>query len=219
MKISNSFRLDSIHKSHGRTTYGELSGGSSSTDFASSPSRSKLSSSSLEIYGDEAGVSCPTGLPGTANPVAKEYLESAPIPTSDAAEEGRRFRPSRLYRPLLLRRPDECDLRIFDWRSSLGPLGQLSELVRESWAPLRLSDGLDVLASSESSCGVRTAPYDDEPSAGDVRMRGVRDMKDPMRWARDGEGEGGFTESGESPRPSLSSALKSSWSQSQLPMG
>jgi hypothetical protein len=38
--------------------YGELSGGSSSVDLVSSPSKSKESSSSLVMYGDEAGVSC-----------------------------------------------------------------------------------------------------------------------------------------------------------------
>jgi hypothetical protein len=44
---------------------------------------------------------------------------------------------------------------------------------------------------------MRTAPYDDEPSAGEVRIRGARDMKLPL-WVKEpgepGEEGGEFME-------------------------
>lgn len=62
---------------------------------------------------------------------------------------------------------------------------------------------------------MRTAPYEDEPSAGDDRMRGARDMKVPIRWAMEGEeGEEEFMESAESSLPSsISEGIeRSGWS-------
>lgn len=99
--------ISSVAGTEARTwAYGELSGGSSLEDFESSSSMSRAFSSSLVIYGEDAGVSCITGLPGTANPVANEYFESGPIPTSDAADEGRRFLSAyKLFRLLT----EECD--------------------------------------------------------------------------------------------------------------
>lgn len=164
-------------------TYGELSGGSSSNGFASSSSISNTSSSSVVIYGEDAGVSCVTGFPGTARPVAKEYLESAPIPTSDVANDGRRL-CAFAYRALLLRRCRRCCNPSFE-----GPSAQLSKLALCNLPGDRPGAGLSCRVarstssslSSDSSCGIRTAPYDDEPSAGDVRRRGVRDMKTRKR--------------------------------------
>lgn len=167
----------------GNSTYGELSGGSSSNGFASSSSISSTSSSSVVIYGEDAGVSCVTGFPGTARPVANENLESAPIPISDVAKEGRRLCAS-LYRALLLRRRRRCCNPSFE-----GPSAQLSKLALCNLPGDRAGAGLSCRAagstssslSSDSSWGIRTAPYDDEPSAGDVRRRGARDMKPRKR--------------------------------------
>lgn len=106
--------------------YGELSMGSSA-DFESSSSISRIAPSSLEISAEETGDSCIIGFPGTARPVANENFESAPIPTSEVAAEGRRLRPS-LYQ--LLRLPLEWDRLRFVHRSPSvdGPSMQLSGL-------------------------------------------------------------------------------------------
>lgn len=132
------------------------------------------------------GVSCITEFPGTASPVANENFESAPMPTSEVAEEGLRLRISR-YHPLLLR-PDECERFGLDLScaSRDGP-APFSRLVR--WDPpltaLRtcLRPGRSL---SRESCGIRTAPYEVEPSAGDDRTSGVRDMRARRRWAMEG---------------------------------
>lgn len=133
--------------------YGELSGGSSSEDFESSSSMSRTFSSSLVIYGEDAGVSCITGLPGTANPVANEYFESGPIPTSDAAEEGRRFLSAyKLFRCLT----KECD------RLGVDP-GTLEELPMPSpklarCNPPRTFGPRETGVSSSEPSGSRNAP-------------------------------------------------------------
>ena len=79
------------------------------------------------MYGEDMGVSCITGLPGTARPVAKEYLESAPIPTSDVAEDGRRVCLSAY---VLLRRLLKESDRLGPWLRVIEELPPFSKLAR-----------------------------------------------------------------------------------------
>ena len=172
-----SFKGTGSFEATGRT-HGELSGGSSSNDLESSSSMSSALSSSLDIRSEDAGVSCVTGLSGTASPVAKEYFESAPMPTSEVADEGRRLCPSE-YQPLLFRLPEECDRFGLGWLLE-GPSAQLSRRTRcDRGTPRALLRRARSTSSSgsESSCGMRTAPYEEAPRAGDDRMSGARDMK------------------------------------------
>lgn len=87
-----------------------------------------------------------------------------------------------------------------------GPSAHLSKLARCSPAgghsradlSCREATSSSSSLSSDSSCGIRTAPYDDEPSAGDVRRRGARDMKTRKRWASDFDSSGGVNSWGSS---------------------
>lgn len=127
------------------------------------------------MYGEDIGVSCITGFPGTANPVAKEYFESAPIPTSDVADDGRRLcRPAYM---LLRRLPNDSD-RLGPKACGVEGLPSFSKLACCDRVRCVCWGCRGSLVSSSESC---KAPYD-EP-AGDERRRGARDMKARKRWA------------------------------------